>query len=54
VQFEVERDSDGTTLPVYDKPEQQAWRHWAIGLACSQAKAPRQDDARRHAEISKP
>jgi tetratricopeptide (TPR) repeat protein len=26
---------DGTTLPVYDKPEQQAWRHWAIGLAYS-------------------
>jgi tetratricopeptide (TPR) repeat protein len=26
---------DGKTLPVYDKPEQQAWRHWAIGLAYS-------------------
>ena len=24
---------DGKTIPVYDKPEQQAWRHWAIGLA---------------------
>lgn len=24
---------DGTTIPVYDKPEQQAWRLWAIGLA---------------------
>ena len=24
---------DGRTIPVYDKPEQQAWRHWAIGLA---------------------
>ena len=24
---------DGQTIPVYDKPEQQAWRHWAIGLA---------------------
>jgi len=24
---------DGTTIPVYDKPEQQAWRHWALGLA---------------------
>src|SRR5438874_2727404 len=24
---------DGRTVPVYDKPEQQAWRHWAIGLA---------------------
>ena len=26
---------DGKTLPVYDKPEQQAWRHWAMGLAYS-------------------
>jgi tetratricopeptide (TPR) repeat protein len=26
---------DGKTVPVYDKPEQQAWRHWAIGLAYS-------------------
>ena len=24
---------DGTTVPVYDKPEQRAWRSWAIGLA---------------------
>jgi tetratricopeptide (TPR) repeat protein len=24
---------DGTTIPVYDRPEQQAWRHWAMGLA---------------------
>jgi tetratricopeptide (TPR) repeat protein len=24
---------DGRTIPVYDKPEQNAWRHWAIGLA---------------------
>ena len=24
---------DGRTIPVYDKPEQQAWRRWAIGLA---------------------
>ncbi len=24
---------DGTTIPVYDRPEQQAWRLWAIGLA---------------------
>ena len=22
---------DGKTLPIYDKPEQNAWRHWAIG-----------------------
>jgi tetratricopeptide (TPR) repeat protein len=26
---------DGKTLPIYDKPEQHAWRHWAIGLAYS-------------------
>jgi tetratricopeptide (TPR) repeat protein len=26
---------DGKTIPVYDKPEQQAWRHWAMGLAYS-------------------
>ncbi len=24
---------EGGTLPVYDKPREQAWRHWAIGLA---------------------
>src|SRR5471032_2031679 len=24
---------DGKTIPVYDKPEQNAWRHWAMGLA---------------------
>jgi tetratricopeptide (TPR) repeat protein len=24
---------DGSTIPAYDKPEQQAWRQWAIGLA---------------------
>jgi tetratricopeptide (TPR) repeat protein len=24
---------DGTTIPKYDKPEQNAWRHWAMGLA---------------------
>ena len=24
---------DGKTLPVYDKPREQAWRHWAMGLA---------------------
>ena len=24
---------DATTIPVYDKPEQQAWRTWAVGLA---------------------
>jgi hypothetical protein len=26
---------DGRTIPVYDKPEQQAWRAWAMGLAYS-------------------
>jgi len=31
---------DGKTLPVYDKPEQQAWRHWAIGLAHSATGQP--------------
>lgn len=24
---------DGQTLPVYDKPRERAWRHWAAGLA---------------------
>ncbi len=24
---------DGATLPVYDKPRETAWRHWAVGLA---------------------
>jgi len=24
---------DGETIPAYDKPEQNAWRHWAMGLA---------------------
>jgi tetratricopeptide (TPR) repeat protein len=24
---------DGKTIPVYDKPEQNAWRRWAMGLA---------------------
>jgi thiosulfate/3-mercaptopyruvate sulfurtransferase len=24
---------DGTTLPLYDKPRERAWRHWAEGLA---------------------
>jgi tetratricopeptide (TPR) repeat protein len=26
---------DGGTIPVYDKPEQNAWRRWAMGLAYS-------------------
>src|SRR5262249_49118889 len=24
---------DEATIPAYDKPEQKAWRHWAVGLA---------------------
>src|SRR5207247_5067746 len=24
---------DGKTLVVYDKPREQAWRHWALGVA---------------------
>lgn len=24
---------DGKSLPVYDKPRERAWRHWAVGLA---------------------
>jgi tetratricopeptide (TPR) repeat protein len=26
---------EGKTIPAYDKPEQNAWRHWALGLAYS-------------------
>jgi len=26
---------DGKTLPVYDKPREQAWRHWAMSIAYS-------------------
>ncbi|HEV2983454.1 MAG TPA: hypothetical protein VGX46_03655, partial [Vicinamibacterales bacterium] len=34
VRFERWNDIlDGKTIPVYDKPEQNAWRHWAMGLA---------------------
>jgi tetratricopeptide (TPR) repeat protein len=41
VRFEKWREIlDGKTLPVYDKPEQQAWRHWAIGLAYSATGQP--------------
>jgi tetratricopeptide (TPR) repeat protein len=36
---------DGTTIPAYDKPEQQAWRTWAVGLA--HAARNRLDEARR-------
>lgn len=35
---------DGTTIPVYDKPEQRAWRAWAMGLA--HAAQGRLDEAR--------
>src|SRR5580700_8902999 len=24
---------DGHSLPVYDRPREQAWRHWAMGVA---------------------
>jgi tetratricopeptide (TPR) repeat protein len=34
VRFEKWHDIlDGKPIPVYDKPEQNAWRHWAMGLA---------------------
>lgn len=36
---------DGRTIPVYDKPEQHAWRLWAVGLA--HAAQGRTDEARR-------
>ncbi len=35
---------DGSTIPVYDRPEQHAWRLWAIGLA--QASIGQVDKAR--------
>jgi tetratricopeptide (TPR) repeat protein len=42
--------TDGTTIPVYDKPEQQAWRTWAVGLA--HAARGEMDEARKaHAEM---
>ena len=46
---------DGKTIPVYERPEQQAWRHWAMGLAYAatgqmdQAKATL-DDMRKDLE----
>lgn len=36
---------DGRTLPVYDRPEQQAWRQWAIGLAQSAKGRPAEAQA---------
>jgi tetratricopeptide (TPR) repeat protein len=43
---------DGKTIPVYDKPEQQTWRLWAVGLA--QAAQGQQAEARKtHAELQK-
>ena len=46
---------DGKTIPVYDKPEQQAWRHWAMGLAYSATGQPEKAkaDARRDAEAAR-
>jgi len=41
---------DGKTIPAYDKPEQNAWRLWAVGLA--QAAQGHADAARKaHAEM---
>jgi tetratricopeptide (TPR) repeat protein len=46
VRFERWNDIlDAKTIPVYDKPEQNAWRHWATGLAY--AATDRIDDARK-------
>jgi tetratricopeptide (TPR) repeat protein len=39
---------DGSTIPVYDKPEQQAWHTWALGLA--HAARGRLDEARHDRE----
>ena len=46
---------DGKTIPVYDKPEQNAWRHWAIGPGVLRDRAARESegDARRHAQGSR-
>lgn len=41
---------DGTTIPVYDKPEQQAWRLWATGLAHA-AKGRVADAKKAHDEM---
>jgi tetratricopeptide (TPR) repeat protein len=43
---------DGKTLPVYDKPEQQAWRLWATGLAHA-ARGQQADAKASHAEMQK-
>jgi tetratricopeptide (TPR) repeat protein len=41
---------DGTTLPIYDRPEQQVWRLWATGLA--HAAFGKMSDARTaHAQL---
>jgi tetratricopeptide (TPR) repeat protein len=46
VRFERWNDIlDAKTIPVYDRPEQNAWRHWATGLAY--AATDRLDDARK-------
>jgi len=39
---------DGRTIPLYDRPEQRAWRAWA--LAHAQSATGRQKDARRSME----
>jgi tetratricopeptide (TPR) repeat protein len=41
VRFERWNDIlDGRTIPIYDKPEQRAWRVWAIGLAYAATDRP--------------
>src|SRR5262249_14162682 len=45
---------DGRTLPVYDKPREQAWRHWAMALAHSagrDVRAARSESAAMDAAI---
>jgi tetratricopeptide (TPR) repeat protein len=41
---------DGTSIPLYDKPEQNAWRLWATGLARA-AQGHLEDAKRAHAEM---
>jgi tetratricopeptide (TPR) repeat protein len=33
---------DGSTLPVYDKPRETAWRHWAAGVAHAAKSNPKE------------
>jgi tetratricopeptide (TPR) repeat protein len=43
---------DGKTIPVYDKPEQHAWRLWAVGLAQA-AQGQHAEAKKTHAEMQK-